>query len=61
MAKITSETGEYVHCKLGVELGKKFHEYYSRTGIGKTAVVAMLIGRFLKAREQGNKSISVTF
>ena len=29
MAKITSETGEYIHCKLGVELGKKFHEYYN--------------------------------
>ena len=59
MAKITSVTGEYVHCKLGVELGKKFHDYYNRTGIGKTAVVAMLIRRFLKARERGETQISI--
>ena len=61
MAKITSVTGEYVHCKLGVELGKKFHDYYNRTGIGKTAVVAILVKRFLEARERGHKAISVTF
>jgi hypothetical protein len=37
MAKITSETGEYIHCKLGLELGSKFHAYYNKTCIGKTA------------------------
>ena len=59
MAKITSETGEYIHCKLGVELGKNFHTYYNRTGIGKTAVVAMLVRRFLEARERGDTGISI--
>ena len=59
MAKITSQTGEYIHVRLGTELGAKFHQYHHATKFGKTAVVNMLIRRFLEARDNGDRTISI--
>ena len=51
--------GECVHIRLGQELGQMFNEYCDFTGLAKSLVLKTLLRRFLDARTQNEKTISI--